>query len=117
MKTKKYHSVGTVPKYNRKIVYRDKIDIPNTQIHDQSPSWFGTGPNTQIHDQSPSWFGTGRNTQIHDQSPSWFGTGRNTQIHDQSPSKVEGLKETKLKERKKTICLKYSYCCISYVLQ
>jgi hypothetical protein len=75
MKTKKYHSVGTVPKYNRKIVYRDKIDIPNTQIHDQSSSWFGTD--------------------------------RNTQIHDQSPSKVEGLKETKLKERKKTICLKY----------
>ena len=83
MKTKKYHSVGTVPTYNRKIVYRDKID------------------NTQIHDQSPSWFGTGRNTQIHDQSPSWFGTGRNTQIHDQSPSKVEGLKKTKLMERKK----------------
>jgi hypothetical protein len=73
MKTKKYHSVGTVPKYNRKIVYRDKIDIPNTQIHDQSPSWFGTG--------------------------------RNTQIHDQSPSKVEGLKKTKLKERKKNYLL------------
>jgi hypothetical protein len=30
----KYHTVETVPKTNRKIVERDKIDNPNTQIHD-----------------------------------------------------------------------------------
>ena len=29
-KTKKYHIVGTVPKANRKIVERDKIDTANT---------------------------------------------------------------------------------------
>ena len=41
----------------------------NTQIHDRSLSWLGTGtsikrdnidtPNTQIHDRSLSWLGTG----------------------------------------------------------
>jgi len=42
-KKQKYHMVGTVPKSNRKIVQRDKIDIPNTQIHDRSLLWLGTG--------------------------------------------------------------------------
>ena len=39
----KYHSVGTFPKSNSKIVERCKIDTPNTQIHDRSLSWLGTG--------------------------------------------------------------------------
>jgi hypothetical protein len=30
----KYHTVGTVQKYNRKIIERVKNDTPNTQIHD-----------------------------------------------------------------------------------
>ena len=34
MKNKKYHTVGTVPKSNRKIVERGNIDIHNTEIHD-----------------------------------------------------------------------------------
>jgi hypothetical protein len=37
--TKKHHTVGTVPKPNRKIPERDIIDTPNTQIHDFSLSW------------------------------------------------------------------------------
>jgi len=40
--TKKHHTVGTVPKPNRKIPERDIIDTPNTQIHDCSLSWLGT---------------------------------------------------------------------------
>ena len=48
----KYNTVGTVPKYNTvvtipksniRIVERGKSDIPNTQIHDRSLSWIGTG--------------------------------------------------------------------------
>ena len=42
MKNIKYHTVGTVPKFNRKIQYRGKTDTPNTQIHDNSLSWLGT---------------------------------------------------------------------------
>ena len=42
-KKKKYYTVGTVPKSNRKIVKRDKIDIPITQIHDHPLLWLGTG--------------------------------------------------------------------------
>ena len=34
VKNKIYHTVGTVPKSNRKITERDTIDTPNTQIHD-----------------------------------------------------------------------------------
>jgi hypothetical protein len=41
MKNKKYHIVGTVPKSDRKIVERGKIDIPKT--YDCSLSWQGTG--------------------------------------------------------------------------
>ena len=43
MKSKKYHTVGTIPKSNIKIVKRGKIDTPNTQIHDWSIFWLGTG--------------------------------------------------------------------------
>jgi len=43
LKTKKYHTVRTVLKYNRKIVERGKIDTINTQIHDRSLSWPSTG--------------------------------------------------------------------------
>ena len=31
---KKYHTVGTIPKSNFKIVERGQLDTPNTQIHD-----------------------------------------------------------------------------------
>ena len=40
---KKYCTVGTVPKSNIKIVERDKIDTPSTQIHDRTPSRVATG--------------------------------------------------------------------------
>ena len=43
VKNKKYHTVRTIPKSNIKIVERSKIDTTNTQIHDLSLSWFGTG--------------------------------------------------------------------------
>ena len=36
MKYKKYHTVGTIPKSNTKIVEKDKIDTPNTQTRDRS---------------------------------------------------------------------------------
>jgi hypothetical protein len=32
-----------IPKSNGKIVKRGRIDTPNTQIHDRSRSWLGTG--------------------------------------------------------------------------
>jgi hypothetical protein len=38
MKNKKYYSVGTVLKSNRKVVERDKIDTSNKQPDDQSLS-------------------------------------------------------------------------------
>ena len=38
---KKHHTVGTAPKFNRKIVERSKIDTPNTQILDNSLFWSG----------------------------------------------------------------------------
>jgi len=34
IKSKKYYTVGIVPKSNRKIVERGKIDTPDTQKHD-----------------------------------------------------------------------------------
>jgi hypothetical protein len=34
--------VGIVQKLNGKIIERDKIDTPNTQIYDRSLSWLGT---------------------------------------------------------------------------
>jgi hypothetical protein len=42
-KTKIYHTVGTIRTSNRKIVDKEKIDTPNTQIHDCSVSWLDTG--------------------------------------------------------------------------
>ena len=33
MKNKQYHTVGTIPKSNIKIVEKGKIDTPSTQIH------------------------------------------------------------------------------------
>jgi hypothetical protein len=36
-------TVGTVPKSNRKIIERDKIDISNAQIHDRAFSFLVTG--------------------------------------------------------------------------
>jgi hypothetical protein len=42
-KAKKYHTVGTIPKSNRKIIERCTINTPDTQMYDRSLSWFGTG--------------------------------------------------------------------------
>ena len=39
---KQKNTVGTVPKSNREILGRGKIDTPNTPIHDHSLSWHGT---------------------------------------------------------------------------
>jgi hypothetical protein len=47
---KKYCTVGTVPKSNIKIVERDKIDTPNTQIHDPTPSWVWLFMSSSEHD-------------------------------------------------------------------
>ena len=46
MKTKKYHTVGTIHKSDIKIVERAKIDAPDIQMHDRSLSWLDT--NTSI---------------------------------------------------------------------
>jgi len=43
MKNKIYHTVGTIPTSNIKIVERGTIDTPNTQIHDRPCYWIGTG--------------------------------------------------------------------------
>ena len=43
MINKKYHTVVTVPKSYTKIVERDKINTPNTQIHDRALTWLSTG--------------------------------------------------------------------------
>lgn len=48
MKNKQYDIVGTFPKINRKIEERDKVDIPNTHIHDLSHSWLGTCTSIKI---------------------------------------------------------------------
>jgi hypothetical protein len=40
-KNNKYHTVGTVQKYNRKIVDRGKIVTAKTHTHDRSLSWLG----------------------------------------------------------------------------
>jgi len=47
-KKKKYQTVGTVPKANRKIVETSQIDTLNTQIHDHSLSWLDTDRNLCI---------------------------------------------------------------------
>ena len=38
IKYKKYHTAGTGPKCNRKIVERGKMDTDETKIHDLSPT-------------------------------------------------------------------------------
>ena len=43
MKNTNVHIVETIPKSNIKIIERVGIDTPNTQIHDRSLSWLGTG--------------------------------------------------------------------------
>ena len=43
MKRKQYHSVGTIPESNIKIVESAEIDTPNTQIYDRSISLLATG--------------------------------------------------------------------------
>jgi hypothetical protein len=43
MKNKKYHTVGAVPKFNRKMAASVTIDTFSTQIQDNSLSWFDTG--------------------------------------------------------------------------
>jgi len=48
MKNKKNHTVGTIQKSNIKIVERGKIDTLNTQIHDRSVSWLGTGTSIKV---------------------------------------------------------------------
>jgi hypothetical protein len=40
--TKKYNTVGTDPKVNRKIVERIEIDTTNTPIYDRALFWLGT---------------------------------------------------------------------------
>ena len=40
MKNNKFHIVGTVLNFNRKNI---KIDTQDTQLHDRSLSWLGTG--------------------------------------------------------------------------
>jgi len=42
MKSRKYHTVGTVPTSNRKTSEKGKLDTPNTHIHDSSFSWLDT---------------------------------------------------------------------------
>ena len=42
MKNKTYHTVGTVPKYIRKIVKKGKIDTPSTQNYTADFPGFGT---------------------------------------------------------------------------
>jgi hypothetical protein len=55
MKNKKYHTVGTIPKSNIKIVERDRIDSFNKQIHTL---------NTHIYTHLLSLLGTGQGTSI-----------------------------------------------------
>lgn len=43
---KRYQTVLTIQKFDRKIVVRDKLDYPNTYIHSGSFSWLGIGTGT-----------------------------------------------------------------------
>ena len=43
LKNKTYRTIREVLKSNIKIVERNKINAPNTQIHDHSLFWLGTG--------------------------------------------------------------------------
>jgi hypothetical protein len=42
-KYKKYHTVGTVPKFKKKKEERGKIDTPRSQVNDGSLFCLGTG--------------------------------------------------------------------------
>ena len=42
MKSKTFHTVGTVPNFNWKIAERGKIDSKNAHIYDLSLSYIGT---------------------------------------------------------------------------
>ena len=42
MNNKKYHTVGTIPISNIKLLDKGIIDTHYTQIHDPSDSWLGT---------------------------------------------------------------------------
>jgi len=48
-KTKIYHTVGTIPKSNIKVVERGNLDTPNIQTHDRSFSWLDTGTTIKWH--------------------------------------------------------------------
>ena len=43
MKNKKYHTVDTIPKFNRKIFKKKQNRYPNIQIHDHLLSFPGMG--------------------------------------------------------------------------
>jgi hypothetical protein len=58
---------------------RDKMDAPNTHIHDCLLSWLDAS-NTHIHDCLLSWLDAS-NTHIHDCLLSWL-DAPNTHIHD-----------------------------------
>jgi hypothetical protein len=47
-KNNKYHIIGTVPKSDRKIVDRGKINTPDTIIHDRPLSMLGTGNSRKV---------------------------------------------------------------------
>jgi hypothetical protein len=53
-KNKNHHSVGTVPKYDRKIIKSGKMDTPNTYIHDYSLYLLGTDTNKKWWDKTSS---------------------------------------------------------------
>jgi hypothetical protein len=65
MENKKYHTVGTIPKSNIKIVERGNIDTSNT---------VGTIPKSNIKIVERGNIDTS-NTKIYDQSLSWLCTG------------------------------------------
>ena len=48
MKNQKYHTVGTIPKSNIKIVERGKIDTANTLTQDHLLSWLSIGTSIKI---------------------------------------------------------------------
>ena len=43
MNNKEHHTVGTIPTSNMKIIERDEIDIPSTNIDTRSLFWLATG--------------------------------------------------------------------------
>ena len=81
-KRKKHHTVGTVPKSNRKLVETEAKPIPlthihdliNTHIHDLSNTHIHDLTNTHIHDLTNTHIHNLSNTHIHDLSVSWLGT-------------------------------------------